>query len=91
LVVAQRHKRSISLPPGISDAVDAAAEAEGTTVSAWLAEAANHRLRLEAGWQGLAEWEAENGALTFEELALGRARARALLGRPPLDENTVAQ
>ncbi len=79
--MAQREKRSISLPPELARAVDDAARAEGTTFSAWLAQTAAHRLKLEAGRQAIAEWELENGPLTPEELASGRARARALLGR----------
>jgi hypothetical protein len=44
-----------------------------------------HRIKLEAGRRALAEWEQENGPLIEAELAEGRARARASLGRPPLD------
>jgi hypothetical protein len=80
--MAQRDKRSVSLPPELAAAVDDAARAQGSTFSAWLADAADHRLRIEAGHQGLAEWEAEHGPLTAEERGDGRARARALLGRP---------
>jgi hypothetical protein len=79
--MAQREKRSISLPPELARAVDDAARAEGTTFSAWLAQTAAHRLKLDAGRQAIAEWELENGPLTPEEMASGRARARALLGR----------
>ncbi|MBV8430997.1 MAG: hypothetical protein JO244_07545, partial [Solirubrobacterales bacterium] len=43
------------------------------------------RIKLEAGRRALAEWELANGPLTEEELAEGRARARASLGRPPLE------
>ncbi len=74
-----RQKRSISLPPDLADAIDEAAAAEGTTVSAWLAETAAHRLRLDAGRRGIAEWERKNGPLTADELADGLARARSLL------------
>jgi hypothetical protein len=79
--MAQRKKRSISLPPDLALAVDNAARAEGTTFSAWLAQTAAHRLKLEPGLQAIAEWELENGPLTPAELAAGRTRARALLGR----------
>jgi predicted transcriptional regulator len=85
LSMAQREKRSISLPPELARAVDDAARAEGTTFSAWLAQTAAHRLKLEAGRQAIAEWELENGPLTPEEMASGRARARALLGRDARD------
>jgi hypothetical protein len=48
-----------------------------------LAEAAAHRLKLEAGRQAITEWELENGPLTEAELADGLARARSSLGRAP--------
>jgi hypothetical protein len=83
--VAQREKRSISLPPDLARAVEEAARAEGTTFSAWLAQTAARRLKLEAGQRALAEWERENGPLTEAELAEGRARARVSLGRAPAD------
>jgi hypothetical protein len=86
--VAQREKRSISLPPELARAIEEAARAEGTTFSAWLAQTAAHRLKLEAGRQALAEWERENGALTPEERAEGRALARKLLGRDAEDTAT---
>jgi hypothetical protein len=82
-VMAQREKRSVSLPPDLARAVEQAAEAQGTTFSGWLAETAAHRLKLEAGRQAMAEWERENGPLTEAELADGLARARASLGRAP--------
>ena len=81
--MAGRDKRSVSLPPDLAEAIDKAAAQEGTTFSAWLAETAAHRLRLEAGRRGLAAWEKEHGPLTAEELADGLARARAALGRRP--------
>lgn len=81
LGLAQRDKRSVSFPPELAKAIDAAAAASGTSFSAWVAETASHRLRLEAGRQGVAEWEAEHGPLSERELAEGLARARELLGR----------
>lgn len=79
--MAQRDKRSVSLPPELAHAIDRAAAQDGTTFSAWLADTAARRLRLEAGRQGIAEWEREHGPLTSDELADGLARARMLLGR----------
>jgi hypothetical protein len=81
--MAQREKRSVSLPPDVAWAVDQAAKAEGTTFSAWLAETAVRRLKLEAGRRAIAEWERDNGPLTEAELADGLARARSSLGRGP--------
>jgi hypothetical protein len=67
----------------LARAIDEAAAEGGTTFSGWLADTAAHRLRLEAGRKGIAEWEAEHGPLSADERAEGRARARKLLGRPP--------
>ena len=77
--MAIRQKRSISLPPELAEAIDHAAALEGTSVSAWLADTAAHRLRLDAGRAGIAEWERKNGTLIADELAEGLARARTIL------------
>ena len=61
--------------------MDEAAQIEGITFSAWLAQTVAYRLTLETGRRALAEWEQENGPLTEAELAEGRARSRASLGR----------
>jgi hypothetical protein len=79
--MAIRQKRSISLPPDLADAIEHAAAQEGTTVSAWLADTAAHRLRLDAGRRGITEWERKHGTLTADELADGLARARVILRR----------
>lgn len=88
LRVAQRDKRSVSLPPELARAIDEAAAREGSSFSGWLAETAAHRLRLEAGRKGIAEWEREQGPLTPDELADGLARARSLLGRTTATRST---
>jgi predicted transcriptional regulator len=68
-----RVKRSISLPPELSAKIDQAARAGGTTPSAWLAHAAAHQLKVEAGLAGIAEWEKLTGRpLTPEEIESGR-------------------
>ena len=63
-----------------------AAEAQGLTLSSWLAEAAADRLRLTALRELVEEWEAEHGAITTKEIdaldklvadARRRAAARA--------------
>lgn len=79
--MAQREKRSVSLRPELARAIEQAAARDDTSFSAWLAETAARRLRLEAGRRAIAEWERDRGPLTPAELADGLARARALLGR----------
>lgn len=82
-VMAQREKRSISLPPDLAAEIDRAAEAAGMTVSAWIAATLSRQLKLAAGRRAVEEWESEHGALTPDELARGQARADALLGVTP--------
>ena len=72
---------SISFAPELGDAVRDAAERAGMSLSAWLAEAAQAKLRAEEDEQEahkrrmrglgefLDEWEAEHGAFTEAELA----------------------
>jgi hypothetical protein len=79
--VAQREKRSISLPPELAQAIERAAAAEGKTFSAWIADTLHRHLKLEAGRRALAEWECENGPLTPEERARAREELDELLGR----------
>jgi hypothetical protein len=87
--MAVRQKRAISLPPDLAEAIDAAAAQEGSTVSAWLADTATHRLRLDAGRRGIAQWERKNGTLTADELADGLARARAILRRSTMSRKSA--
>ena len=63
-------KLAISLEGTLAARVRRAAKVQAAgNVSAWLAEAARDRLRLEAGQQLLKEYEATHGALTPAELA----------------------
>lgn len=78
--MTQREKRSISLPPALAKAIDEASSESGSNFSAWIAETATKRLKLEASRKGVAAWEAENGPLTEAELAEGLRQARELLG-----------
>jgi hypothetical protein len=61
-------KLSVSFDPDLGDAVRGAAQQRGSSLSAWLAEAAAAKLRTEALADYLEEWEAEHGPLTAEEL-----------------------
>jgi hypothetical protein len=78
--MAIRAKRSVSLPPDLARRIERAAAREDTTVSAWIASTAEHRLKIEDGLRAVAEFERENGAFTPAELARGRAIVDAALG-----------
>ena len=70
-------KLSVALDQHVADAAAASAERHGLSLSAWLNRAAENALAIEDGLAAVAEWEAEHGMLTPEELA----RADATLDR----------
>lgn len=74
-------KLSVSFEPDLGDAVRSAAAQAGKPVSSWLAEAAASKLRAEALADFLADWEAEHGVLTAQEVA----RAERELGLAAAD------
>lgn len=67
-------KLAITVDPDVHARVVAAAAAEGVSVSAWITTAARHALKLREGLAAVAEWEAEHGEFTREELAAARQR-----------------
>lgn len=79
-------KLSISFDPDLGDAVRNAAHNQGSSLSAWLADAAAAKLRAEALGAYLEDWEAEHGQLTAEELA----RAAAELGVSGVSSSALA-
>jgi hypothetical protein len=62
-------KYSASMDEQLLGEVTAAAELEGETVSAWLAQAARDRLALLGLGQLVDEWQREHGAFTDAEIA----------------------
>lgn len=66
-------KLSVALDEQVADAVAKSAERQGLSLSAWLNRAAENALAVEDGLAAVAEWEAEHGALTEEELAAADA------------------
>ncbi len=62
-------KISVSFDLELGEAIRDSAHVAQTSVSAWLAEAARDRLRLEALGQAVATWEQELGPLTEAEIA----------------------
>ena len=67
-------KLAITVDPDVHDQVQAAAREDGVSVSAWMTTAARRALLVRDGLRAIAEWEAEQGALTEEELAAARLR-----------------
>ena len=59
----------MALEDEVAAAAAASAERRGQSLSAWLNEAAVNALAIEDGLAAVAEWEAEHGAFTDEELA----------------------
>ena len=64
---------SISLDAGLAAEIRQSARRSGTSVSAWLAEAAAVKLRSEAFRDFIREWVPEPGPLTVEEMRRARA------------------
>jgi hypothetical protein len=76
-------KRSVSLDESVAEAVERAAELAGVSFSSWLTTAALGQLRLHEALRGIAEWEADAGALTPAERAAGEMLLDRLLGDVP--------
>ena len=67
-------KMAITVDSDVHAGIVAAAEEAGLSVSAWMTQAARKELRRLDGLAAMAEYEAEHGAFTEEELADARAR-----------------
>jgi len=67
-------KVAVTVDAEVHAKVVAAAEADGTSVSAWLTSAARRALLVRDGLAAVREWESEHGALTRAELDTARAR-----------------
>ena len=65
---------TVSLDAELAAAVRDAAEADDQNVSAWLADAARHQLSSCGLRDVIADWEAEHGAFTEDDLAAARSR-----------------
>ena len=61
-------KLSVALEETVAREAALAAQKKGLSLSAWLNSAAERALLIEGGLAAVAEWEAEDGALTEEEL-----------------------
>jgi hypothetical protein len=67
-------KLAVTVDADVHAKVLVAADAEGTSVSAWITAAARRALLVRDGLAAVAEWEAEHGALTPAELEAARSR-----------------
>lgn len=72
-------KRSVSLADEVAERVQHAAREEGVSFSTWLSVAAERRLLLRKGLQGVHEWEQVAGPLSSAERAAGEALLDRLL------------
>ncbi|MGH2915032.1 MAG: hypothetical protein ACRDMX_08590 [Solirubrobacteraceae bacterium] len=73
-------KLAITVDPDVHQRVREAAAEDQVSVSAWMTQAARAALTVRDGLSAVAEWEAENGALTDAELSEARRRVAAQLG-----------
>jgi hypothetical protein len=73
-------KLAITVDPDVHAQVIAAAQEDGTSVSAWMTTAARRALLVRDGLQAIAEWEAEQGALTEAEMGAARRRVAHAVG-----------
>jgi hypothetical protein len=69
-------KLAISVDPDVHEAILRSALEDGVSVSAWLTDAARQAILARDGLAAVAEWEAENGELTDEEMFAARVRIR---------------
>ena len=60
-------KLSVSLEPELAERARQGAQASGLSLSAFVGEAVEYRLKLEAARHLLADWESENGPITGTE------------------------
>ncbi|HET8661526.1 MAG TPA: hypothetical protein VFM55_21335 [Micromonosporaceae bacterium] len=66
-------KVTVTLPEELVEALGAAAREDGVPLSRLVASAAESELRRRIGRRLVADWQAEHGAFTIEELAAARA------------------
>jgi post-segregation antitoxin (ccd killing protein) len=70
-------KVTVTLPEELVEALGAVAREEGIPLSRLVASAAEGELRRRVGRRLVADWQAEHGAFSMEELAAARAEMAA--------------
>jgi hypothetical protein len=74
-------KLAITVDRDVYAKVVRAAKAADTSVSAWLTNAARRQLAIADGLAAVAEWEAEHGTFTEQELEAARRRVFGVRAR----------
>jgi hypothetical protein len=67
-------KLAITVDADVHERIIEAAADDGVSVSAWMTSAARRALLVRDGLAAVAEWEADHGALTEDELVEARKR-----------------
>jgi hypothetical protein len=80
---APARKLAITVDADVHASVVHAARTKKVSISAWLTEAARRSLRIGDGLAAVAEWEAEHGAFSDEELEAARRQVRRKRSSPP--------
>jgi len=80
---APARKLAITVDADVHARVVRAARKKKVSISAWLTEAARRSLRIGDGLAAVAEWEAEHGAFSEEELEAARRQVRRKHPSPP--------
>ncbi|MFN9810088.1 MAG: hypothetical protein ACK6CU_10705 [Deltaproteobacteria bacterium] len=75
-------KLAMTVDPVVHAQVVRAARADRVSVSRWMTEAARSALRIRDGLAAVAEWEAEHGALSEEEMRAAHVRVESEHLRP---------
>lgn len=80
---APASKLAITVDRDVHAKVIKAAAEDQMSVSAWLTAAARQAIRLREGLLAVAEWEAQHGAFSEEELAAARKRIASAGAKRP--------
>lgn len=74
-------KLSVALDEDVAEAAARDAADRGTSLSAWLTDAARARLVVAEGQRAMADWETEHGAFGADELTAAEEWLDGVLGR----------
>ena len=84
-------KLAITVEREVHARVVRAAREDEVSISAWMTDAARRALRIRDGLAAVAEWEAEHGPFTDQDLAEARQRVRQKHLRRPVPRRSRAR